>query len=64
MKRNVISVLAACAVLLAAFPAIAQESQTDAAADAVRTQQQDRQRARIQEPALSPEERQARRDEW
>lgn len=64
MKRNVISGLAACAVLLTTFMATAQETQPESAADAARVQEQDRQRARIQEPALTPEERQARRDQW
>ncbi|MGD8921172.1 MAG: hypothetical protein PVH90_10110, partial [Gammaproteobacteria bacterium] len=64
MKRNIISGLAACAVLMTTFIATAQETQSEADADAARTQQQERQRARIQEPALTPEERQARREQW
>jgi len=63
MRRKLI-IAAVCAALLTGIEASAQDQQAPTAAEPAQAQQQERLRARIHDPSLTQEERQARREQW
>ncbi|KPK59652.1 MAG: hypothetical protein AMJ59_09800 [Gammaproteobacteria bacterium SG8_31] len=64
MNRNILSILATVALMTAVNVAWSQEPDVQPAPEGAELQQQDRVRARIHDPALTPEERQAMREQW